>query len=482
MNFRATPSFLLIVLSLAMSLDSCETHPFSGSAAMRIDVEVYKGPLSEEPEAQWGNLWGLLDQTERGLIETDNLTRAVFANKGFLGLRHESPGEWPLPRIDNDRKAVRGRSPLTFHGTTKGDEICYQVQAESPWYHLKFWRLFGLLDDIDHFDCLELVTLIKDIDIALVKVRNLKFMYTSLRQSTRGVSEGSVRDFLQNVATLSGDLKFIAFRWSVAAGAGTSLNNLVRIAQVSAIVATSEYANQLNARADALLKQLTPNGLDRRELSPGVALRETEPTDFVHLYEWFNADTGSIAATLAGIGSTANRVKVTDRLFADHYWAKTNTVYASGRGKVSMAFIKDDVGNWNLKSFDNDPEELLKAYTDFSIETIKKASKIVAETLAPGAAEGTQSAAKLLTLATDAAFGTTTPDSASKGSNLLAPLRQTLLLQLKEKKTECEKVSDTDENKLKECLTNLQALITTHSDIVDRIATGMSSPSPAVAK
>ena len=364
-------------------------------------------------------------------------------------------------------------------GTTKGDEICYRVQAESPWYHLKLWRLFGLLDDIDHYDCLELVTLVKDIDLALAKVRNLKSIYTSLRQPTKGLSEGSVRGFLQNVAALSGDMKFIAFRWSVAAGAGTSLNNLVRIAQVSAIVATSEYANQLNARADALLKQLTPNGLDRRELSPGVALRETQPTDFVHLYEWFNANTGSIAATLAGIGSTAHRVKVTDRLFADHYWAKTNTVYASGRGKVSMAFIKDDVGNWNLKSFDNDPEELLKAYTDFSIETIKKASKIAAEGFAPGAAKGTQSAAELLTLATSTAFGSTTPASASKGANLLAPLRQSLLLQLKERKTQCGKVDNADENKLKECLTHLQTVINTHSDIVDRIAEGMSSPSQA---
>jgi hypothetical protein len=445
MNFRATPSIWLTVLSLAMALAGCGTHPFSGSAAMRIDVEVYKGPLSEEPEIQWGNLWGLLDQTQRGLIVVDG-------------------------------------PPLTFHGTSEVDRICYRVQAESPWYHLKFRRLFGLLDDIDHFDCFELVTLIKDIDLALVKVRNLKSMYTSLRQPTRDVSVDSMRAFLRDVATLSSDLKFIAFRKSVAATAGTSLNNLVRIAQVSTIVATSEYATQLNARADALLKQLAPNGLDRRELSPGVALRETEPTDFVHLYEWLNADTGSIAATLAGIGSAANRVKVTDQLYANYYWAKTNTVYTSGRGRVSMAFIKDDVGNWSLKSFDNDPEELLKAYTDFSMETIKKASKIVAEGLAPGEVQGTQSVANLLNLATHTAFGTTTSESASKGSNLLAPLRQSLLLQLEEEKTQCKEVSDTDKEKLKECLTKLQALITAHSNIVDRIATGISSPNQAGAK
>ncbi len=59
-----------------------------------------------------------------------------------------------------------------------------------------------------------------------------------------------------------------------------------------------------------------------------------------------------------------------------------------------MAFIKDDVGNWSLKSFDNDPENLLKAYTNFSIETIKKAAEIAANGMAPGAIEGSKSAAK----------------------------------------------------------------------------------------
>ena len=145
-----------------------------------------------------------------------------------------------------------------------------------------------------------------------------------------------------------------------------------------------------------------------------------------------------------------------------------------------MAFIKDDVGNWNLKSFDNDPEKLLEAYTNFSIETINKATKIATEALAPGAAEGTQSAAKLLTLATDTAFGTMTSDSASNGSNLMPLLCQSLLLQLKEQKTQCEKFSgpsDADKAGLKQCRTELKKLIKVHGNIVDQIAMGMSSPS-----
>lgn len=376
------------------------------------------------------------------------------------------------------RSKWESSEPITFHYSTDVDKACYKVQAERPWYSPKFWRLFGILDDLDHYNCFALVTLIKDMDLALVRDRSLKSRHHNLRQPTRQLSQDSVRDFLQDVATLSGDLKFLAFRWSIATGAGHSLDTTIRLAHANAIVTTSESANQLNARADTLLKQLSPHGLDRRELSPGVALRETEPTDFLHLYEWLNANS-DFASFFTGIGTAEQRVKAVDRLFADHYWAKINTVYASGRGKVAMAFIKDDVGNWNLKSFDNDPEQLLKAYTDFSIETVKKATELAAKAagnaMVPGVPEAAQTAAKLPTLATTTAFGPTMAGSASQRSAALAPLRENLLVQLKEKKTQCGKGGDSTPDKLKKCLTDLQSLIKEHSDIVDRIAAGMAS-------
>ncbi len=84
MNTRPKLSFWPSVLSLALTLAGCETHPFSGSAAMRIDVDVYKGPLSEEPETQWGNLGGLVDQTERWLIASKDSAQAVLKHKGFV--------------------------------------------------------------------------------------------------------------------------------------------------------------------------------------------------------------------------------------------------------------------------------------------------------------------------------------------------------------------------------------------------------------
>lgn len=519
MSMRTILFFWPILFTWILALAGCETNPFSGSAAMRIDVEVYKGPLSEEPEAQLRDLWGLILQTERWLGESDNFTRAIFANQGFAfsAVRHSVGDAWPLPRIDEDGKTVdkvkatgvpttqnnsggcnvkKGKNESAENDcsspasndtdSNKGmqeysvDNICYEVRAESSWYDFRFWRLFGILDTLDHYNCFALVSLIKDLDLALKMTKDITAGYkTKLVRGKQTVSTEDVQPFLQEIVTLSGYLKFLALRWSIATGGGHSFDTRIRLAHINAIVTTSEAANQLNARADALLKQLAPYGLDRRELPPGVALRETQPTDFVHLYEWLNASAPAELNKFFGIGSAAERVKAIERLFVDQYWAKTNTVYASGRGKVAMAFIKDDVGNWSLKSFDNSPEELLKAYADFSVETIRKALEVAAKAAgnaaAAGSPEATQTAAKLLSLAATTAFGSRPSDSPSKESNTLVPLRQNLILQLKEKKIQCEKNNDSAQDRLKECLNDIQTLLKEYSNTVDRIATGMAS-------
>jgi hypothetical protein len=87
-------------------------------------------------------------------------------------------------------------------------------------------------------------------------------------------------------------------------------------------------------------------------------------------------------------GTAYDRVKAVRRLFADHNWSNINTVYASGWGKGSMALIKDDIGNWNLKGFDSDPEDLLKAYKDVSIAALETAMKAVKAGAAGGAGAG----------------------------------------------------------------------------------------------
>ena len=60
-----------------------------------------------------------------------------------------------------------------------------------------------------------------------------------------------------------------------------------------------------------------------------------------------------------------------ERLVTDTHWSKVNSVFAAGQGNVRMAFIKDDIGNWNLKSFANDPTELVNAYKNAGLAALK---------------------------------------------------------------------------------------------------------------
>lgn len=64
-------------------LPACSTGPFSGSAAMRIEVEVYKGPLSLEPEIQLGELRGYVREAYSALINTNEFTASVARSRDF---------------------------------------------------------------------------------------------------------------------------------------------------------------------------------------------------------------------------------------------------------------------------------------------------------------------------------------------------------------------------------------------------------------
>lgn len=407
-----------------MALAGCQTGPFSGSASMRVDVEVYKGPLSEEPEVQWGILLGNLRGARRVLIETDNFTRAVIANKEFskaASTQTDQPSQWPLPRIPTSLSsqqrpidhAILGLPSKDGSSTTAAaDDFCKGVRFENAWYHLRVHRLFGLLDDMDHYDCLILMTIVSDTVLFIKEIDGLKIPQLP-KSSTHSYDTEELRTFIQEVGRLSAQLRDQAFRWAIASTSGQSLDFKVRIAVVNAIVGFSEIGNQLKCRINALAKQIDDKtGLDRRELAPSVALCDAEPTNFLNLYTQFDAAVYSFLTKYwQGIGGVEDRVKIVRDLFSDHYWSRINTVYASGRGKTSMAFIKDDVGNWNLKSFDSDPEDLLKAYTDFSIESAKRAAMAI-QSAGPGGAAGptVKLAWALMEKATANAFGQETAD------------------------------------------------------------------------
>jgi hypothetical protein len=215
-----------------------------------------------------------------------------------------------------------------------------------------------------------------------------------------------VKEILSDIAQVASEASQHSFSWSINSIPGSPPEFRIRVVMVSFMVSASEIGNQLGARADALLKQM--DGLDRRELPLSVQLRDTDATEFIRLYEWLKAH------PVFGIGqpgSNNERMKAVRRLFADHHWSNINTVYASGWGKGSMALIKDDIGNWNLKSFDSDPEELLRAYKNFSITVLETAAKAASAVATGGSSAGMD---KLLEVAAE--YFTPTPGSVTSGA------------------------------------------------------------------
>lgn len=78
-----TPSAIIhyFAITVALFMPACSTHPFSGAAAMRIEVEVYKGPLSLDPEIQLGELRGYLLDAYHGLINANKFTFTIAQTK-----------------------------------------------------------------------------------------------------------------------------------------------------------------------------------------------------------------------------------------------------------------------------------------------------------------------------------------------------------------------------------------------------------------
>lgn len=331
---------------------------------MRIDVEVYKGPLSKEPMIQFGDLLGFIDEVKRGLNDMNNFTDAVALNKDFNN--------------DISKSKVSARD-----FSRKFRKWCDGLDAAGAW------------DQIDFFDCL----LLKELRLNQETLyKELNKYANDLQSALTSPNRQAVEHLLVKLSTFAGTMRKNAFSWTIPGTAGHTPNFKVRIAMVVYIVATAEYGNQLHARIDALIKQLHGGGFDRRELPLSVYISDTEPTDFVHLFDQWDAATDRSWAWLgtAAIDGTVNdRINMVKRLFADHHWSKINTAYASGWGKTSMAFVKDDIGNWNLKNFDNAPGELLDGYTKVAKTALDRAATLAADIHSGGSASAIQSLVKL---------------------------------------------------------------------------------------
>ncbi|MBF0179832.1 MAG: hypothetical protein HQM03_07385 [Magnetococcales bacterium] len=146
-----------------------------------------------------------------------------------------------------------------------------------------------------------------------------------------------------------------------------SNNDVLRTAHTVSINSAGEYGNLLESRTKSLMARL--KGAGRKHMQTSYYLDGSEPSLFPNFYAWYD--------TIQPGVYDDGRVRAYERVFSDQHWARLNTVYASGQGKTQMAFIRDETGNWDLKSFSSDPTELLAAYKNATIAGINAAASLM---------------------------------------------------------------------------------------------------------
>lgn len=394
--------------AFCLLLAACGEAFTTGAASMRIEVEVYKGPLSQDTHTQWGELLGMVREADDalGAIGVAYATKAIKAGS----IRPCYPGNFVEAVGTGDLGELDRQTRLTEDCKPPKEDLERNILVAACWRDKSWLDHVGLRSQRDWSRrCRELIGILSD------QVR-LRDRYRSLAADMchnagkpfnqqhpidcpPGVPQTrtsrDVVELLTEAAEISTRAHFKAF-YRAGSSLGDERDPLLET--VETVNLYSNLANQIGSRADRLLLQIA--GTDRKNLPLSVYLREVEPTDFMDLYEWYG--------TVSPEGDAEDKIRVMERLFADFNWANINTVYASGQGNVAMAFIKDDIGNWNLKSFENDPTELLKAYTEFTLEAIGKATDLVKTGITGGGTEALEQLGQLnnsLSLASQASSG-----------------------------------------------------------------------------
>lgn len=410
------------------------------TAAMRIDVDVYKGPLAQTSESQLASLIGYLEETKRSLVQNMNATLMIVANAEFkesgggdkvgcprrhfkaVGVKEflvsmESETLLPAPNQSNGNKPPDKTKETCEQEETgpeneeSGSYLYFPYSGKHTWKTPTINSPITWCDQLDpggqsslseplrplnvlmFSDCMILRAVFTDSRDMLREVDTLltKHSHKVRREDwyihNTGTRDEQTRMLLMETAMIASQFREKAFRWAKANVAGTSPNCKTRIALMNFVLSASETGNQLQSRADALLKQLgLQDGRDARELALSTHLQDTEPTDFVHLFDWMQASADGCTGDWFRrhfypgypIIDIQNRIKVLERLYGDLFWSRINTVHASGVGKVNMVFVKDGIGNWNLKNYENYPGELLEAYLNVGKKALESAAKMAA--------------------------------------------------------------------------------------------------------
>ena len=399
---------------LIPALSNCNAMPgLSGAASMQVEVEVYKGPLSFQPEVRLGEFIGTI-VTARGRLRGIKYALEPDAEEGSC--------------LDDDKESDTSQNNGTSYEQAKqpSDKAVKEEVSKEVNKKPDTLKRVATTDTGDAKLKISLLKSLCEADKALTilytrscagsfygtkatkqcatfDISNKNIAALSNRMASDQPNE--IEKLARAAANASGVLRTTASYWSSSLLGHMSKNPQIRTLIIDFAGFSAEISNTLKSRADALLKLQSTEDAD--ELSLASHLRDS-PTAYIQLYNWFYASGDRIENE--GNDYSPDRVRAIESLFNDDVWASINTAYASGAGDVGMAFIKDDIGNWNLKKFDNDPSKLLDAYKSVGQAALGAALQITTGGASAVAKAGTmvqrsRGATEALGIADRVAFG-----------------------------------------------------------------------------
>lgn len=322
-----------------LALSGCQAvGGLAAAGSMLVEVEVYKGPLGKSRTVQFGELAAVFD-------EADVLLGRFIVGGGAVAA--------DLPDGTDKQQLV----------AAIGRAVEIRAQVKAAFRDGQGSRKEGLVE--------------------LNKAASIRLQQHQPPASVTAVvaADAVLAKATFEATRIATALKIEAFYWAESQIGGLPANARMRSLLVGYINLASELSNQIASRTDTLDKQL--DGVSGSQLALSDHLKDAGPTEFLHLYEWYDATLPDQQSWGPNRLTPQDRARLARRLFSDHYWTRINQVHASGQGEVRMALIKDDIGNWNLKSFDSDPEKLLDAYRKLSLAGLEAGIR-AARTLASG--------------------------------------------------------------------------------------------------
>ena len=320
-----------LVAGFAAVLGGCST-----AGSMLVEVDVYKGPLGKTKSVQLGEV------------------AAIFQEA--------------VPMLEFHEGLV-GKYDCTNNPDPSGCQLLGNITSRSASVRCDMVRFIS--------------SLVNTVPGLSVRPKDLE----SCSIAGNGGSGKEMKQWAEDATRIATRLKVDAFYFAEAQIGMFPNDPVARYTLVGFINVMSELSNQIASRTDTLIKQADQK-VEGKDLPLSDHLKDAGPTDFLYLFDWYQATLPDKLSEGDDKLLPPDRARLARRLFSDHYWTRINSVYASGQGKVGMALIKDDIGNWNLKSFDNDPTELLAAYRQLTLAGIEGAITLGKNISTGGSAAG----------------------------------------------------------------------------------------------